>query len=81
MDMLIGLAVANISQCLRIADHQAVNLTIFFKDFLIIYLFIYFWPHRVLAAARRLLSSCDAQAPGCVGSVVVAPGFQSTRAL
>ena len=34
-----------------------------------------------LFVACRLLSSCGAWAPGCVGSVVVVLGFQSTWAL
>ena len=65
-----------------------------FIYYLFIY-FIYFWLHRVLVAARgifvvacgifscgtELLSSCGAQAPGRVGSVVVVCGVHSAWAL
>ena len=66
------------------------HYSFFFLKKRFIYLFIYlihlfFLLHRVLVAARGifvvvcgLLSSCGAQAPGCVGFVVVACGFQST---
>ena len=64
----------------------------FFLNFIY---FIYFWLHWVLVAAcgifveargifvvvHRLLSSCGTQAPGYMGSVVVALRFQSAWAL
>ena len=53
----------------------------FFKIYLLFIYFIYFWLHLVLVVAHRLLSSCGVQAPGCMGSVVVACGFQSPWAL
>ena len=59
------------------APAMEARILFFFFFFKIYLLFIYFWLHWVLVAARRLfvvvcglLSSCGAQAPGCVGSVV-----------
>ena len=45
-----------------------------------IYLFIYFWLHRVLVVARGLLCSCGTQAPEQVGSLVATPGLSCPMA-
>ena len=54
------------------AREDLVYLFLIFKN---IYLFIYFWLHRVLVVAQGLVSSCGTQAPEQAGSVVGACGL------
>ena len=63
-----------ISSCIHVAANGIISF-LFLK-----YLCIYFYLHRVLVVACRLLSSCAVQAPECVGSVVAAHGLSCPMA-